>query len=89
VETWGFIWLMFVLKIPIGMLLYIVWWAVRQTPEPVDAEQGDGGTGDRLGGRDPMPRPPAPRRRGPHGAPTPPAPPRTRTAVRSRDRAGR
>ena len=32
--TWGFLWLMLALKIPIGGLLYIVWWAVHQTDEP-------------------------------------------------------
>ena len=31
---WGFVWLMLVLKIPIAMLLYIVWWAIKQTDEP-------------------------------------------------------
>ena len=32
---WGFVWLMLVLKIPIAMLLYIVWWAIKQS----DAEE--------------------------------------------------
>src|SRR6266508_3818033 len=32
--TWGFIWLMFILKIPIVALLTIVWWAVKQETEP-------------------------------------------------------
>ena len=31
------------LKIPIFLLGAIVWWAVRQTPEPVEPENGDGG----------------------------------------------
>ena len=31
------------LKIPILMLGAIVWWAVRQTPEPIEPESGDGG----------------------------------------------
>ena len=83
-EAWGFIWIMLVLKIPLVMLLYTVWWAIKQTPEPVDSDQGDGGTGDR---EPPVPeRPRWPRRRGPHGDPTVPAPPRTRTAAQSRDR---
>jgi len=72
---WGFFWLMVVLKIPIIALLYIVWWAVRQAPEPVDP--GDGwwrhGGGPRI-------TPPRPPRRGPHGDPAPPAPDRVRVA---------
>jgi hypothetical protein len=76
--TWGFIWLMFILKIPIVALLTIVWWAVKAEPEPA-ASDGHGGIGrhpDR-----PSPRWPKPRRRGPHGAPLPPSPPRVRTAA--------
>ncbi|MBA3327919.1 MAG: hypothetical protein H0T43_06425, partial [Solirubrobacterales bacterium] len=38
-----FIFLMFVLKLPIAALLYIVWWAVRATPEPQDAGSDDDG----------------------------------------------
>jgi hypothetical protein len=75
---WGFVWLMLALKIPIAMLLWLVWWAVKQTPE--EAEQPDGGSG---GSRVPHPRTPSPRprRRGPHGDPTVPAPARMRTTV--------
>jgi hypothetical protein len=78
--TWGFIWLMLVLKIPIAALLYIVWWAIHQDTEP------DGGPSDGEGGskthphddlRPRLPRPP--RHRGPHGSPSPPAPQRSRT----------
>jgi len=80
--TWGFIWLMFILKIPIFMLLYIVWWAVRQETEPVD-DSDDGGI-RRHPHRRP-PRRPRPSRRGPHGAPATPAPARMRTrAYRAR-----
>lgn len=77
--TWGFLWLMLALKIPLAALLYLVWWAVKQTPE--EAEQptrdGDGGLKVRHPRR-PLPRHP---RRGPHGDPLPPAPARTRTVV--------
>ena len=31
--TWGFIWLMLALKLPLAGLIYIVWWAVKQEPE--------------------------------------------------------
>ena len=87
-ETWGFIWLMFALKVPIALLLWIVWWAIRQEPDPVvDTDEGDGGSAaphdrtPRIGPRSPQRRP-----RGPHGDPSPPAPPRSRTPARSRDR---
>ncbi|MDQ3675684.1 MAG: hypothetical protein M3401_02600, partial [Actinomycetota bacterium] len=62
-----FIFIMVVLKLPIALLLYIVWWAVKATPEneapPVDE---DGGTKTRPRPH-PRPRRPRPPRRGPHG----------------------
>ena len=73
---------MLALKIPLAMLLYIVWYAIRATPEPYAANEDDGGIGHRPDR--PRPRSPAPRRRGPHGEPIP-APPRTRTPAFSRD----
>lgn len=73
-------WLMVVLKIPIGMLLYICWWAVRaEVPEP-EAPPEDGGNDRRPGS--PVCR--GPRPRGPHGEAMPPAPPRTRTPAPAR-----
>ena len=68
---WAFVWMMFVLKIPIAALLYLVWWAIHQTEEPPAADED--------GGVQPPHRPRADgptRRRGPHGDPalTPPAP---------------
>jgi hypothetical protein len=82
---WGFVWLMLVLKIPIGLLLWLVWWAIRQVPDDFDESQ-DGEGGSKVPQvRDPRhPRPPFdrhPRRRGPHGDPTVDPPPRTRTHV--------
>jgi hypothetical protein len=82
VTTWTFIWLMFLLKIPIVALFLIVRWAIRQTPE--EAAGGEGGIGPVPGPHPPhhprtrMPRLP---RRGPHGAPAPPSPPRVRTVA--------
>ena len=74
---WGFIWLMFILKIPIIGLFGIVWWAVRQTDEPAPPEPA------RIA-PDPHRRPrrvPRGRRpRGPHGGHAAPAPPRVRPA---------
>ena len=79
---WGFIWLMFVLKIPIIALLLLVWWAVKQETEPAE-DRRDGGIGDRP--RPPHPHVPRRRPRGPHGDPVLPAPPRVRK-VRAKGR---
>ena len=81
-ELYGFLWVMLALKIPLALLLYIVWYAVKATPEPHTADDGDGGIGDRPD--HPRPRPTVPRRRGPHGEPVP-SPPRTRTPAVARD----
>ena len=78
-STWTFIYLMVILKIPIALLLYIVWWAVKQVPEEADQPSGgDGGSRTRPGPRDGRPRGP---RRGPHGEPAPTPPPRVRTVA--------
>jgi hypothetical protein len=74
--AWGFVWIMIVLKIPLGMLLYIVWWAIHAEPEPVEGRDDDGGQRRDRGPRNQPPRPP---RRGPHGDPAAPPPERVRT----------
>lgn len=71
-----FIWMMLVLKIPIGALLYIVWWAARQEVEPT--HDSDGGGNDRHPHRPSRRPPPRPPRRGPHADPPPPSPQRVR-----------
>ncbi len=77
-----FVWMMVMLKIPIVLLLWLVWYAIKE-PEPATADDGDDSGSDRRHDRLPRnPRPP--RRGGPHAAP-PPAPPRVRTVARSRD----
>jgi hypothetical protein len=78
-NTATFIYMMLVLKLPIAALLWIVWWAIRATPEVDAPESDDGGLRRWPHG----PRPPhAPRpRRGPHAEPPPPPPPRTRSVV--------
>lgn len=82
---WGFVWLLLVLKIPVAMLLYIVWWAVKESDEEPAPDAGDGGTKTPRHPRSPLPRTP---RRGPHGDPRLPAPARTRSLVaRSRGHA--
>ena len=81
---WTFVYLMFVLKIPIVLLLWIVWWSTRPVEET--------GNGDDEGGQrrehPRHPRPPLPRlpRRGPHGGDRlAPAPPRVRSVVARSD----
>ncbi len=77
---WTFVYLMVILKIPIIALFSIVWWAVKDAPDPAEQDNRDGGIKDRP--RPPHPRTPprrGPRRRDPHGAPLPPSPPRVRT----------
>jgi hypothetical protein len=85
VDTWTFIWLMFLLKIPIVALFLIVRWAVREAPEPATGD--DGGIGPRarpLHPHHPRTRRPRPPRRGPHGEPPAPSPPRVRTVASSK-----
>ena len=80
---WTFIWLMLFLKIPIGGLLWLVWWAIHKTDEePVSATDEDGGSKVRRD-RHHHPRAPRPQRprRGPHTGAPPPAPLRTRSVV--------
>ena len=80
--TWTFLWLILLLKIPIGGLLWIVWWAIHKADEekPAGVHDEDGGTKvtRRLHPRPPRPARP---RRGPHAGAAPPAPRRTRSVV--------
>jgi hypothetical protein len=78
VDTATFIYMMLVLKIPICALLYIVWWAIKSTPE-IEGSDEDGGAKRWPHGPRPI-RPPKPRR-GPHAEPPPPSPARTRSVV--------
>ena len=74
------------LKLPILAAIWIVWWAVKQEPDPSEDVRDDGGTSRRP---HPVPRLPRSPRRGPHGDPAPLAPPRVRTVttrVRQRER---
>jgi hypothetical protein len=78
-SAWGIVWLALFLKIPIVALLYLVWWAIKDPPEPALAE-GGGGSPDRDPRPHPRDRPPRPPRRGPHGPPEPASPARVRVA---------
>jgi hypothetical protein len=70
------------LKIPLLMLFWLIWWAVRQEPEYEDAGDDGGQSRDRP---HPAPKLPHAPRRGPHGDPLPVPPPRVRP-VRARAR---
>ena len=78
---WTLFFMFFVLKIPIAALLYIVWYAVKSPPEPETKDDHSGGGGPRS--KRPHPLPPRPRRprRGPHGEPALPPPPRVRHVI--------
>jgi hypothetical protein len=76
-----FIFLMFVLKLPIVALFYIVWWAVRAVPEPETPADEDGGSKHPPRPRHPRPTPPRRPRRGPHGEPPLHPPARTRATT--------
>jgi hypothetical protein len=70
---------MFVLKIPIVALGWIVWKAIHSEPvQPEDAALDSEGGG---GAKHPRPRRPRPPRRGPHGEPLPQPPSRVRAVA--------
>lgn len=78
---WPIFYLMVILKIPVAALLYLVWWAIRQTDTPSEPETDDG-HGFRR--RSPGPKRPRGPRRGPHAPdtrPLPDCPPGGRTRV--------
>jgi hypothetical protein len=82
VTTWTFIWLMVILKVPIGALFAIVRWAVRQTPESEPGNDGGIGPNPRpLHPHHPRSRPPRAPRRGPHGDPASASPKRVRISA--------
>jgi hypothetical protein len=79
---WTMLYLFVALKIPILAAGWLVWWAVKQEPDPSEDVRDDGGTKRPH----PVPRLPRAPRRGPHGEPAPAAPPRVRTVkARGRD----
>jgi len=79
-----------VIKIPIAALMLWIPFHNDQAAESADVPDSsdeDGGSKALPGGPlDPHPHVPRPRgpRRGPHGSPSPPSPPRVRTPVRTR-----
>ncbi|MGH2930799.1 MAG: hypothetical protein ACRDL8_21525, partial [Solirubrobacteraceae bacterium] len=92
-DAWTFVWLFFILKIPIVALFLLVRWAVRE-PDAEPSDDGGIGVGaNRVDGGPIRPRHPhhprSPRggrspiipRRGAHGDPMPVSPPRMRTVL--------
>ena len=79
---WPIFFLAVILKIPIAALLYLVWWAIHQTPETEEAPPASEDHEFRRWRREPRrPRDP---RRGPHApdaVPAPDCPPGGRTRV--------
>ncbi len=70
---WPIFFLAVILKIPVAALLYLVWWAIKQTPEteeaPPEAEDRD-----LLHWRREPKKPRDPRRGGPHAPDAQPLP---------------
>lgn len=71
---WFTIVFLVLLKIPLAYLAYVVWWAVKDAPEP--GAGNEGGEPELGGGPSPDPswwrrlrRTGRPRQRGPHGSP--------------------
>lgn len=88
---WLTIWFMVILKIPIAYLAYVIWWAVKDPPQPglgpaMGGLDEDGRDGGGFGPRRSARRARVPGRRpGPHGSPARrPVPGFARARARSR-----
>ena len=72
---WYILFFLVALKIPLVYLCYVVWWAVKDPPQPGDGFEGLAGAGDGGGTPDQgdawwkRRTPRRPERRGPHGSP--------------------
>ena len=80
---WPIFFLAVILKIPVAALLYLVWWAIKQTPETEEAPP-ESEDRDPLHWRRAPKRPRDPRRGGPHAPdaqPLPACPPGARTRI--------
>ena len=88
---WFSIWFLVILKLPIAYLAYVIWWAVKDPPEPSTGTmpgalegRDDGGGGLLRSDRPRRPWRPLPGRRpGPHGTPV-----RRPVPVHARERVG-
>ena len=74
---WAMFYLFVALKIPLLAAIWLVWWAIRQVPDPSEDVRDDGGDEEAPASR-PAPARSAPRR-GPHGDAAPLSPPRVRS----------
>ena len=84
--TWGFLWIMLALKLPLAALIYIVWWAIKQEPDESTSSDDDGGI-KRQRPHPPKPFPRHPRRgpaRRPGAAASGPRPDRTGQGTHAR-----
>ena len=79
---WPIFFLMVILKIPVGLLLYLVWWAFRAETQPEEAPPDSDDHRFRRFRREPKP-PRGPRRggHGPDALPLPDCPPGGRARV--------
>ena len=77
---WTFVYLFVVLKIPVALAFYLVWWACKAPEESQEEPSAADGGG---GGHSPRPSTPRLPRRGPHADPPPSPPSRVRAAGRS------
>jgi hypothetical protein len=84
-DLWAVVWIAVVMKIPIAMLLYLVWYAVKEPPL-AEADPGEGGGSDRDPRPHPRDRPPTPPRRGPHRECEPVSPERVRVSYSGAER---
>jgi len=75
---WTMFFMFVALKVPLLALCWLVWWAIHQTDDTPGGSNDDGGTKRRPHPPGPLPHAP---RRGPHGDPAPPSPPRVRTSA--------
>ncbi len=69
-SMWELLFMMLLLKIPLVYLCWVVWWAIKAEPE-IGTEGGTEGLNWKPWRRHPGPRP---RRGGPHGSRSRPAP---------------
>jgi hypothetical protein len=82
---WLVFWMALVLKIPIVLALWIVWYAIKAEPTPEIGPSDGGGSDRHPPSRPSHPRPP---RRGPHAGPAPTSPARVRVRARRLSRTG-
>src|SRR3954471_19348651 len=61
---WAMLYLFLALKIPLCAAIWLVWWAIRQEPDPSEDVRDDGGNARQR--PHPVPRRPRTPRRGPH-----------------------